>query len=222
MVIEAPVEDENGAAIQLYAQWTPIPADPTPIDPSELERPTQPVKPVVPTTPVSPGANSNTSAGSNAGANTNTGASAGVSQPSRLVNAVTADESTSEEALAEAPLLMEDEALAALFAGIGAIGDAVVMPPALEVLPAATEEFVTRSAEAISGVPGVSNGQDDSVGAMQAVGVATAAAGAIALVLGVASAVSSTIARRRVVRALGAETSGGSSIDPGEAAGKAD
>lgn len=117
---------------------------------------------------------------------------------------------------------MEDEALAALFAGIGAIGDAVVMPPALEVLPAATEEFVTRSAEAISGVPGVSNGQDDSVGAMQAVGVATAAAGAIALVLGVASAVSSTIARRRVVRALGAETSGGSSIDPGEAAGKAD
>ena len=222
MVIEAPVEDENGAAIQLYAQWTPVPAEPTPIDPSELERPTQPVKPVVPTTPVSPGANSNTSAGSNAGANTNTGASAGVSQPSRLVNAVTADESTSEEALAEAPLLMEDEALAALFAGIGAIGDAVVMPPALEVLPAATEEFVTRSAEAISGVPGVSNGQDDSVGAMQAVGVATAAAGAIALVLGVASAVSSTIARRRVVRALGAETSGGSSIDPGEAAGKAD
>lgn len=222
MVIEAPVEDENGAAIQLYAQWTPVPAEPTPIDPSELERPTQPVKPVVPTTPVSPGANSNTSAGSNAGANTNTGASAGVTQPSRLVNAVTADESTSEEALAEAPLLMEDEALAALFAGIGAIGDAVVMPPALEVLPAATEEFVTRSAEAISGVPGVSNGQDDSVGAMQAVGVATAAAGAIALVLGVASAVSSTIARRRVVRALGAETSGGSSIDPGEAAGKAD
>lgn len=222
MVIEAPVEDENGAAIQLYAQWTPVPAEPTPIDPSELERPTQPVKPVVPTTPVSPGANSNTSAGSNAGANTNTGASAGVSQPSRLVNAATADESTSEEALAEAPLLMEDEALAALFAGIGAIGDAVVMPPALEVLPAATEEFVTRSAEAISGVPGVSNGQDDSVGAMQAVGVATAAAGAIALVLGVASAVSSTIARRRVVRALGAETSGGSSIDPGEAAGKAD
>ena len=222
MVIEAPVEDENGAAIQLYAQWTPVPAEPTPIDPSELERPTQPVKPVVPTTPVSPGANSNTSAGSNAGANTNTGASAGVSQPSRLVNAVTADESTSEEALAEPPLLMEDEALAALFAGIGAIGDAVVMPPALEVLPAATEEFVTRSAEAISGVPGVSNGQDDSVGAMQAVGVATAAAGAIALVLGVASAVSSTIARRRVVRALGAETSGGSSIDPGEAAGKAD
>lgn len=64
--------------------------------------------------------------------------------------------------------------------------------------------------------------KDDSVGAMQAVGVATAAAGAIALVLGVASAVSSTIARRRVVRALGAETSGGSSIDPGEAAGKAD
>ena len=222
MVIEAPVEDENGAAIRLYAQWTPVPAEPTPIDPSELERPTQPVKPVVPTTPVSPGANSNTSAGSNAGANTNTGASAGVSQPSRLVNAVTADESTSEEALAEAPLLMEDEALAALFAGIGAIGDAVVMPPALEVLPAATEEFVTRSAEAISGVPGVSNGQDDSVGAMQAVGVATAAAGAIALVLGVASAVSSTIARRRVVHALGAETSGGSSIDPGEAAGKAD
>lgn len=220
MVIEAPVEDENGAAIQLYAQWTPVPAEPTPIDPSELERPTQPVKPVVPTTPVSPGANSNTSAGSNAGANTNTGASAGVSQPSRLVNAATADESTSEEALAEAPLLMEDEALAALFAGIGAIGDAVVMPPALEVLPAATEEFVTRSAEAISGVPGVSNGQDDSVGAMQAVGVATAAAGAIALVLGVASAVSSTIARRRVVRALGAETSGGSSIDPGEVQGK--
>ena len=222
MVIEAPVEDENGAAIQLYAQWTPVPAEPTPIDPSELERPTQPVKPVVPTTPVSPGANSNTSAGSNAGANTNTGASAGVSQPSRLVNAATADESTSEEALAEAPLLVEDEALAALFAGIGAIGDAVVVPPALEVLPAATEEFVTRSAEAISGVPGVSNGQEDSAAAMQAVGVATAAAGAIALVLGVASAVSSTIARRRVVRALGAETSGGSSIDPGEAAGKAD
>lgn len=222
MVIEAPVEDENGAAIQLYAQWTPVPAEPTPIDPSELERPTQPVKPAVPTTPVSPGANSNTNAGSNAGANTNTGASAGVSQPSRLVNAATADESTSEEALAEAPLLVEDEALAALFAGIGAIGDAVVVPPALEVLPAATEEFVTRSAEAISGVPGVSNGQEDSAAAMQAVGVATAAAGAIAIVLGVASAVSSTIARRRVVRALGAETSGGSSIDPGEAAEKAD
>ena len=222
MVIEAPVEDENGAAIQLYAQWTPVPAEPTPIDPSELERPTQPVKPAVPTTPVSPGANSNTNAGSNAGANTNTGASAGVSQPSRLVNAATADESTSEEALAEASLLVEDEALAALFAGIGAIGDAVVVPPALEVLPAATEEFVTRSAEAISGVPGVSNGQEDSAAAMQAVGVATAAAGAIAIVLGVASAVSSTIARRRVVRALGAETSGGSSIDPGEAAEKAD
>lgn len=64
MVIEAPVEDENGAAIQLYAQWTPVPAEPTPIDPSELERPTQPVKPAVPTTPVSPGANSNTNAGS--------------------------------------------------------------------------------------------------------------------------------------------------------------
>lgn len=222
MVIEAPVEDENGAAIQLYAQWTPVPAEPTPIDPSGLERPTQPVKPAVPTTPVSPGANSNTNAGSNAGANTNTGASAGVSQPSRLVNAATADESTSEEALAEAPLLVEDEALAALFAGIGAIGDAVVVPPALEVLPAATEEFVTRSAEVISGVPGVSNGQEDSAAAMQAVGVATAAAGAIAIVLGVASAVSSTIARRRVVRALGAETSGGSSIDPGEAAEKAD
>lgn len=138
------------------------------------------------------------------------------------MNAATADESTSEEALAEAPLLVEDEALAALFAGIGAIGDAVVVPPALEVLPAATEEFVTRSAEAISGVPGLSNGQEDSAAAMQAVGVATAAAGAIAIVLGVASAVSSTIARRRVVRALGAETSGGSSIDPGEAAEKAD
>lgn len=159
MVIEAPVEDENGAAIQLYAQWTPIPADPTPIDPSELERPTQPVKPVVPTTPVSPGTNSNTSAGSNADTNANAGVSAGVTQPNRLVNTATADENASEETLTEAPLLMEDDALAALFAGIGAIGDAVVVPPALEVLPAATEEFVTRSAEAISGVPGTGNGQ---------------------------------------------------------------
>lgn len=222
MVIEAPVEDENGAAIQLYAQWTPVPAEPTPIDPSELERPTQPVKPVVPTTPVSPGTNSNTSAGSNADTNASAGASAGASQPSRLVNTATADESASEEALTEAPLLVEDDALAALFAGIGAIGDAVVVPPALEVLPAATEEFVTRSAEAISGVPGVSNGQDASVGAVQAVGVATAAAGAIAIVLGVASAVSSTVARRRVVRALGADAAGGSGVEPSEPAGKAD
>ena len=222
MVIEAPVEDENGAAIQLYAQWTPIPADPTPIDPSELERPTQPVKPVVPTTPVSPGTNSNTSAGSNADTNANAGVSAGVTQPNRLVNTATADENASEETLTEAPLLMEDDALAALFAGIGAIGDAVVVPPALEVLPAATEEFVTRSAEAISGVPGVSNGQDASVGAVQAVGVATAAAGAIAIVLGVASAVSSTVARRRVVRALGVDAAGGSGVEPSEPAGKAD
>ncbi len=222
MVIEAPVEDENGAAIQLYAQWTPIPADPTPIDPSELERPTQPVKPVVPTTPVSPGTNSNTSAGSNADTNANAGVSAGASQPGRLVNTATADENASEETLTEAPLLMEDDALAALFAGIGAIGDAVVVPPALEVLPAATEEFVTRSAEAISGVPGTGNGQDASVGAVQAVGVATAAAGAIAIVLGVASAVSSTVARRRVVRALGADAAGGSGVEPSEPAGKAD
>ena len=222
MVIEAPVEDENGAAIQLYAQWTPIPADPTPIDPSELERPTQPVKPVVPTTPVSPGTNSNTSAGSNADTNANAGVSAGVTQPNRLVNTATADENASEETLSEAPLLMEDDALAALFAGIGAIGDAVVVPPALEVLPAATEEFVTRSAEAISGVPGTGNGQDASVGAVQAVGVATAAAGAIAIVLGVASAVSSTVARRRVVRALGADAAGGSGVEPSEPAGKAD
>lgn len=222
MVIEAPVEDENGAAIQLYAQWTPIPADPTPIDPSELERPTQPVKPVVPTTPVSPGTNSNTSAGSNADTNANAGVSAGVTQPNRLVNTATTDENASEETLTEAPLLMEDDALAALFAGIGAIGDAVVVPPALEVLPAATEEFVTRSAEAISGVPGTGNGQDASVGAVQAVGVATAAAGAIAIVLGVASAVSSTVARRRVVRALGADAAGGSGVEPSEPAGKAD
>lgn len=222
MVIEAPVEDENGAAIQLYAQWTPVPAEPTPIDPSELERPSQPVKPAVPTTPVSPGANSNTSTGSNMDTNANAGASAGASQPSRLVNTATADESASEKTLTEAPLLVEDDALAALFAGIGAIGDAVVVPPALEVLPAATEEFVTRSAEAISGVPGVSNGQDASVGAVQAVGVATAAAGAIAIVLGVASAVSSTVARRRVVRALGAETAGGPGVEPSEPAGKAD
>ena len=222
MVIEAPVEDENGAAIQLYAQWTPIPADPTPIDQSELERPTQPVKPVVPTTPVSPGTNSNTSAGSNADTNANAGVSAGVTQPNRLVNTATADENASEETLTEAPLLMEDDALAALFAGIGAIGDAVVVPPALEVLPAATEEFVTRSAEAISGVPGTGNGQDASVGAVQAVGVATAAAGAIAIVLGVASAVSSTVARRRVVRALGADAAGGSGVEPSEPAGKAD
>lgn len=222
MVIEAPVEDENGAAIQLYAQWTPIPADPTPIDPSELERPTQPVKPVVPTTPVSPGTNSNTSAGSNADTNANAGVSAGVTQPNRLVNTATADENASEETLTEAPLLMEDDALAALFAGIGAIGDAVVVPPVLEVLPAATEEFVTRSAEAISGVPGTGNGQDASVGAVQAVGVATAAAGAIAIVLGVASAVSSTVARRRVVRALGADAAGGSGVEPSEPAGKAD
>ena len=222
MVIEAPVEDENGAAIQLYAQWTPVPAEPTPIDPSELERPTQPVKPVVPTTPVSPGTNSNTSAGSNADTNANAGVSAGVTQPNRLVNTATADENASEETLTEAPLLMEDDALAALFAGIGAIGDAVVVPPALEVLPAATEEFVTRSAEAISGVPGVSNGQDASVGAVQAVGVATAAAGAIAIVLGVASAASSTVARRRVVRALGADAAGGSGVEPSEPAGKAD
>lgn len=222
MVIEAPVEDENGAAIQLYAQWTPIPADPTPIDPSELERPTQPVKPVVPTTPVSPGTNSNTSAGSNADTNANAGVSAGVTQPNRLVNTATADENASEETLTEAPLLMEDDALAALFAGIGAIGDAVVVPPALEVLPAATEEFVTRSAEAILGVPGTGNGQDASVGAVQAVGVATAAAGAIAIVLGVASAVSSTVARRRVVRALGADAAGGSGVEPSEPAGKAD
>lgn len=222
MVIEAPVEDENGAAIQLYAQWTPIPADPTPIDPSELERPTQPVKPVVPTTPVSPGTNSNKSAGSNADTNANAGVSAGVTQPNRLVNTATADENASEETLTEAPLLMEDDALAALFAGIGAIGDAVVVPPALEVLPAATEEFVTRSAEAISGVPGTGNGQDASVGAVQAVGVATAAAGAIAIVLGVASAVSSTVARRRVVRALGADAAGGSGVEPSEPAGKAD
>lgn len=222
MVIEAPVEDENGAAIQLYAQWTPIPADPTPIDPSELERPTQPVKPVVPTTPVSPGTNSNTSAGSNADTNANAGVSAGVTQPNRLVNTATAPKNASEETLTEAPLLMEDDALAALFAGIGAIGDAVVVPPALEVLPAATEEFVTRSAEAISGVPGTGNGQDASVGAVQAVGVATAAAGAIAIVLGVASAVSSTVARRRVVRALGADAAGGSGVEPSEPAGKAD
>lgn len=222
MVIEAPVEDENGAAIQLYAQWTPVPAEPTPIDPSELERPTQPVKPVVPTTPVSPGTNSNTSAGSNADTNANAGVSAGASQPSRLVNTATADESASEGVLTEVPLLVEDDALAALFAGIGAIGDAVVVPPVLEVLPAATEEFVTRSAEAISGVPGVSNGQDASVGAVQAVGVATAAAGAIAIVLGVASAVSSTVARRRVVRALGADAAGGSGVKPSEPAGKAD
>ena len=222
MVIEAPVEDENGAAIQLYAQWTPVPAEPTPIDPSELERPTQPVKPVVPTTPVSPGTNSNTSAGSNADTNANAGVSAGVTQPNRLVNTATADENASEETLTEAPLLMEDDALAALFAGIGAIGDAVVVPPALEVLPAATEEFVTRSAEAISGVPGTGNGQDASVGAVQAVGVATAAAGAIAIVLGVASAVSSTVARRRVVRALGADAAGGSGVEPSEPAGKAD
>lgn len=222
MVIEAPVEDENGAAIQLYAQWTPIPADPTPIDPSELERPTQPVKPVVPTTPVSPGTNSNTSAGSNADTNANAGVSAGVTQPNRLVNTATADENASEETLTEEPLLVEDDALAALFAGIGAIGDAVVVPPALEVLPAATEEFVTRSAEAISGVPGTGNGQDASVGAVQAVGVATAAAGAIAIVLGVASAVSSTVARRRVVRALGADAAGGSGVEPSEPAGKAD
>lgn len=222
MVIEAPVEDENGAAIQLYAQWTPIPADPTPVDPSELERPTQPVKPVVPATPVSPGTNSNTSAGSNADTNANAGVSAGVTQPNRLVNTATADENASEETLTEAPLLMEDDALAALFAGIGAIGDAVVVPPALEVLPAATEEFVTRSAEAISGVPGTGNGQDASVGAVQAVGVATAAAGAIAIVLGVASAVSSTVARRRVVRALGADAAGGSGVEPSEPAGKAD
>lgn len=222
MVIEAPVEDENGAAIQLYAQWAPVPAEPTPIDPSELERPTQPVKPVVPTTPVSPGTNSNTSAGSNADTNANAGVSAGVTQPNRLVNTATADENASEETLTEAPLLVEDDALAALFAGIGAIGDAVVVPPALEVLPAATEEFVTRSAEAISGVPGVSNGQDASVGAVQAVGVATAAAGAIAIVLGVASAVSSTVARRRVVRALGADAAGGSGVEPSEPAGKAD
>ena len=222
MVIEAPVEDENGAAIQLYAQWTPIPADPTPIDPSELERPTQPVKPVVPTTPVSPGTNTNTNAGASAGTNANAGASAGASQPGRLVNTATADESASEEVLTEAPLLVEDDALAALFAGIGAIGDVVVAPPALEVLPAATEEFVTRSAEAISGVPGVGNEQEGSASAMQAVGVAIAAAGAIAIVLGVASAVSSTVARRRVVRALGAETAGGPSIEPSEPAGKAD
>ena len=222
MVIEAPVEDENGAAIQLYAQWTPVPAEPTPIDPSELERPTQPVKPVVPTTPVSPGTNSNTSAGSNADTNANAGVSAGVTQPNRLVNTATADENASEETLTEAPLLVEDDALAALFAGIGAIGDAVVVPPALEVLPAATEEFVTRSAEAISGVPGTGNGQDASVGAVQAVGVATAAAGAIAIVLGVASAVSSTVARRRVVRALGADAAGGSGVEPSEPAGKAD
>lgn len=222
MVIEAPVEDENGAAIQLYAQWTPVPAEPTPIDPSELERPTQPVKPVVPTTPVSPGTNSNTSAGSNADTNANAGVSAGVTQPNRLVNTATADENASEETLTEAPLLMEDDALAALFAGIGAIGDAVVVPPALEVLPAATEEFVTRSAEAISGVPGTGNGQDASVGAVQAVGVATAAAGAIAIVLGVASAVSSTVARRRAVRALGADAAGGSGVEPSEPAGKAD
>lgn len=222
MVIEAPVEDENGAAIQLYAQWTPVPAEPTPIDPSELERPTQPVKPVVPTTPVSPGTNSNTSAGLNADTNANAGVSAGVTQPNRLVNTATADENASEETLTEAPLLVEDDALAALFAGIGAIGDAVVVPPALEVLPAATEEFVTRSAEAISGVPGTGNGQDASVGAVQAVGVATAAAGAIAIVLGVASAVSSTVARRRVVRALGADAAGGSGVEPSEPAGKAD
>lgn len=222
MVIEAPVEDENGAAIQLYAQWTPVPAEPTPIDPSELERPTQPVKPVVPTTPVSPGTNSNTSAGSNVDTNANAGVSAGVTQPNRLVNTATADENASEETLTEAPLLVEDDALAALFAGIGAIGDAVVVPPVLEVLPAATEEFVTRSAEAISGVPGTGNGQDASVGAVQAVGVATAAAGAIAIVLGVASAVSSTVARRRVVRALGADAAGGSGVEPSEPAGKAD
>lgn len=222
MVIEAPVEDENGAAIQLYAQWTPVPAEPTPIDPSELERPTQPVKPVVPATPVSPGTNSNTSAGSNVDTNANAGVSAGVTQPNRLVNTATADENASEETLTEAPLLVEDDALAALFAGIGAIGDAVVVPPALEVLPAATEEFVTRSAEAISGVPGTGNGQDASVGAVQAVGVATAAAGAIAIVLGVASAVSSTVARRRVVRALGADAAGGSGVEPSEPAGKAD
>lgn len=222
MVIEAPVEDENGVAIQLYAQWTPVPAEPTPIDPSELERPTQPIKPVVPTTPVSPGTNSNTSAGSNADTNANAGVSAGASQPGRLVNTATADESVSEEVLTEAPLLVEDDALAALFAGIGAIGDVVVAPPALEVLPAATEEFVTRSAEAISGVPGVGNEQEGSASAMQTVGVAIAAAGAIAIVLGVASAVSSTVARRRVVRALGAKTAGGPSIEPSEPAGKAD
>ena len=73
----------------------------------------------MPTTPVSPGTNSNTSAGSNADTNANAGVSAGVTRPNRLVNIATADENASEETLTEAPLLMEDDALAALFAASG-------------------------------------------------------------------------------------------------------
>lgn len=203
MVLESPIEDGNGAAIRLYAQWDSTDSTPVILDPST---PDEPVQPVTPVTPVSPGSSAGSGTHANTGQSSSPSSGALASGQGQAVQGALAAADFATVSREADP--SQEDASAALAESIEAVDGAVVLPPALEVLPAAADQFVTMSTEALSGV---SRGDEGfagvitSTGVVQAAGTVAAAAGVIAIAIGVASAGSSAAARRRILRTLESE-----------------
>ena len=194
MVLETPGEDGDGAAITLFAQWSEKNKAPVVLDPDDPVEPIDPVQPVTPLKPQPPVTVPTEEAGSGIGSST-ARSEAGYQRVMQPVGTGAALDA--ENAAPSADPLMT--ALESLF-GIGRVLD---LPPALEVLPAAAEEFTTVGAEALlkaqesTAVEGFS-----AAGATQVAATAATAAGVIAVMAGAASAISTTAARRRVERAF--------------------
>ncbi len=202
MLLETTTAPTDGASIKLYAQWNTTDASPVLLDPSVPDEPTAPTAPVAPLPSVNRPTNS--TATNATATNTASRPSAAATAPRmRTVASPAFDGQAEADPLAGETIAEGDNALAS------------PLPPVLEVLPAAAEEFTTRSAEALAGL---SEGGEGILGAVanmtpaqvtQAVAAVAAAAGAVALVAGAAGASTSAVARRRIERTIATDAEAG-------------
>lgn len=198
MVLETATADADGAGITLYAQWR----DPAPAivnEPDVLE----PVEAQVNALRPLPGemTHEQIEAFMAALSKASPAQRAAVAQlaakraAAMPVAAAAAGEAAPVEAVEEqAP---EEEA------SILDVQTALSLPPALEVLPAAAERFVTVSADALTGL---SEGEGAAISAADATTAVAAVAGAVGVVAvgaGIAGAAASATARRRVANLHG-------------------
>lgn len=195
MVLESATDDADGAGITLYAQWRdPAPEivnEPDVLEPTETK--VNALRPL-------PGemtheeieafmaALSKASPAQRA-AVAQLAAKRAAAMPVAAAGAMTESEATEEQA-------PEDEA------SILDVQTALSLPPALEVLPAAAERFVTVSSEALTGISegGAAISAADATTAVAAV---AGAVGVVAVGAGIAGAAASATARRRVANLHG-------------------
>ena len=195
MVLESATNDADGAGITLYAQWRdPAPEivnEPDVLEPTETK--VNALRPL-------PGemtheeieafmaALSKASPAQRA-AVAQLVAKRAAAMPVAAASAMTESEATEEQA-------PEDEA------SILDVQTALSLPPALEVLPAAAERFVTVSSEALTGISegGAAISAADATTAVAAV---AGAVGVVAVGAGIAGAAASATARRRVANLHG-------------------